>query len=324
MRRTIPVMLSVLLSVLLGACVEVPPVDGGDGGGSGGAGGGAPVVDWRPDPALGSRCNEEVDRTGLSILKCVNVRREYWIDDVARSVYYQTPLGDAPPGGWPVVIVFQPSIYWADQHWTGFTTIAGQRHSTEIIKNLLDAGYVVLTPQAQALVNTVWETNIPLAPWHDDWTLSNDHLFLTQIFEDIENDVFGPIDEGAFFATGMSSGGYMTSRMALSYPGKFNALAIQSGAWATCLGPLDTNESETGLCTVPDPLPAGHPPTLFLHGGLDAVVPPYTMEQYYDALVAEGYTAEKIISPFAIHQFIAEAPGGILAWFDSFLPDHLQ
>jgi poly(3-hydroxyoctanoate) depolymerase len=310
------------ISMLFGACVDIPPI----GDGEGGAGEGTPVVDWRPDPALGSRCTESEEENGLGVLvlTCPNERIDYVMNDDERPVFYQTPLGAPPAGGWPAVIIFQPSIYWADAHWTGFTMVAGQRHSTEMIQNLLDAGYVVLTPQAQALGDTVWETNVPLTPWLRDWTLSNDHAFLTAIFEDLEDGVYGPVDADALFATGMSSGGYMTSRMALSNPGKFRALAVQSAAWATCLGPLDTVDTPTGFCTVPDTLPVDHPPTLFVHGTIDVTVGIGTMRDYYDAMIEQGYVAEKIEVAWAGHAFLDPSPDAIPAWFDRFLPPHLK
>ena len=47
---------------------------------------------------------------------------------------------------------------------------------------------------------------------------------------DPEARAVGPLDPSRLLAIGVSSGGYMTSRMAVSYPGKFRALAIAAGA----------------------------------------------------------------------------------------------
>ena len=85
----------------------------------------------------------------------------------------------------------------------------------------------------------------------------------TDAFSAASTAAFGPINTTRLYAMGISSGGFMTSRMAVSYPGKFRALADHSGSYATC--------SDT--CTVPTPLPSNHPPTLFLHGDTDAIVP---------------------------------------------------
>lgn len=129
---------------------------------------------------------------------------------------------------------------------------------------------------------------------------------MLEIFERIEDGDFGPLDSTSLFATGISSGGYMTSRMAVSYPGRFRALAIHSASYATCSGPL---------CSVPEDLPADHPPALFLHGELDPTVPVATMRAYADALSAQGTPVETVIDPAGGHEWIAEAPIEIPAWF---------
>jgi len=125
------------------------------------------------------------------------------------------------------------------------------------------------------------------------------------IFDALDRGVFGTMDTGHMYATGISSGGYMTSRMAVSYPGRFLALAIESASYATCAGPV---------CVVPD-LPPGHPPTLFLHGALDPIVPIQTMYLYDDKLVQEGVQTQVVVDPTGTHQWIPAAPDAVLGWF---------
>ena len=76
---------------------------------------------------------------------------------------------------------------------------------TDVIKTLLDNGFVVLTPAAPA--SLFWETNIP--PWDVDWTNSSDYRFMFEMFDHIENRTTfgGKCDFGHMFATGISSGG---------------------------------------------------------------------------------------------------------------------
>ena len=100
----------------------------------------------------------------------------------------------------------------------------------------------------------------------------------------------------------------MTSRMALSYPGRFRALAIQSAAWATSSGPIDL---------IPDAMPMHHPPTLFLHGRRDPVVPVWTMRRYHDALAAAGYEVRSVVDDEAMHAWIPQAPTEVRAWFEA-------
>jgi poly(3-hydroxybutyrate) depolymerase len=174
---------------------------------------------------------------------------------------------------------------------------------TTVIKRLLDAGFAVLTPTAD---NTgfAWDTNLP--PWLYDWLPAPDNQFLTALYTAIATGQLGPLSTTRWYATGVSSGGYMTSRMAVSYQGHFRALAIAAGSYATCGGGLP--------CTVPA-LPSDHPPTLFVHGGSDPLVPVSQMQSYYDALVSLGCETQKIVNQNEKHGWIPESPDAILAWF---------
>jgi poly(3-hydroxyoctanoate) depolymerase len=294
MRRTL------LLALLLSGCGNgsAPPgsdvdlgftVDGSDG-------------DLAPPSDLGSRCIETPD-----LASCAMVMQALSVSPgVARNVYYQVPLGTPPVNGWSVVILFQGSLF--SPALTMEATAAepfGAYYQVVLMKRLLDAGYAVLEPETHLGGDTFWDTNVP--PWDVAWSGAPDDLFMQSIFVAIQTGVFGPVDSSHRYATGISSGGYMTSRMAVSYPGMFRALAVASGSYATCSG---------ALCTVPTPLPADHPPTLFLHGDADPVVPLSTMELYRDDLLAEGLTASSIIEAGAGHQWIAPAPDAIRMWFD--------
>ena len=118
---------------------------------------------------------------------------------------------------------------------------------------------------------------------------------------------FGPLDASHRYAMGISSGGFMTSRMAVSYAGSFRALAIASGSYATC----------GTSCTLPATLPADHPPTLFLHGAADQTVPLSIMTPYRDKLVAEGRVVDTVINMDAGHEWLPEAKTAVPAWFDT-------
>ena len=98
----------------------------------------------------------------------------------------------------------------------------------------------------------------------------------------------------------------MTSRLAVSYSGLFRALAVHSGSYATC----------SSLCILPA-LPADHPPTLFLHGLLDPLIPVSTMEQYRDALSRDGREVQTVINRAASHEWIPEGPQAVTDWFNA-------
>lgn len=222
---------------------------------------------------------------------------------VPREVSYELPLGTPPRDGWPVVIFFQgsffpPSLAFSSEKSSPF----GQYQLALTVKALLDAGYAVLAPNALAGGVTFWQTNVP--PWSVLWNTSSDHAFLMAIFKAMRDGKFGRLDDRRLYATGISSGGFMTSRMAVSYPGTFRALAVASASYATC----------SALCIVPR-LPADHPPTLFLHGQRDLIVPVPTMESYRDALERDGREVHTIVNRTSGHEWIPDAVAAIPAWF---------
>lgn len=224
---------------------------------------------------------------------------------VPRTVTYEIPDGTPPAAGWPVVFFFQGSFVSGAQMFAAERgDLFGKYQATLTIKALLDAGYAVLAPNALLAGSTFWQTNIP--PWSLLWTTSSDHAFLVAILQAIRGGRFGALDPDRLYATGISSGGFMTSRMAVSYRGLFRALAVHSGSYATC----------SALCLVPS-LPADHPPTLFLHGMRDPVVPIATMEPYRDALVREGIQVQTVVNSSAAHEWIPEGPKAVLDFFNA-------
>jgi dienelactone hydrolase len=221
-----------------------------------------------------------------------------------RSVYYETPLGAPPPSGWPAVVYFQGSLVPGHTSFSATTADPfGMYDLTLTIKALLDGGYAVIAPDASSNGSLFWETNIP--PYAESWPGCPDDVLMKNLFAAISAATLGPLDAGRLYAMGISSGGFMTSRMAVSYPGRFRALADHSGSYATC----------SDVCAVPTPLPTGHPPILFLHGDLDAVVPMTAIQPYIDALGAEGYVSSLVTDPTAGHQWLAAGPQAIPAFF---------
>ena len=221
-----------------------------------------------------------------------------------RDVHYQVPLGEPPAGGWPLVLMFQGSFFSAEATWTAAAILPfGAYNQTLVVKTLLDHGYAVVTPETKLDGGTFWDTNVP--PYSVAWETSEDHAFMLTIFAAIEDGTFGPLALDRWYATGVSSGGYMTSRMAVSYEGRFRSLAIAAGSYATCSGPL---------CEVPAQQ-ADHPPTLFVHGEVDATVPLATAVEYRDALAAAGVATRLVTDPDEGHGWIPAAPAEVLQWF---------
>jgi len=223
-----------------------------------------------------------------------------------RTVAYATPISAAPAAGYPVVVFFQGSFVAGDGAFDANASDTFNRYAlTRTIAALLDRGYVVLAPDALTAGNTFWQTNIP--PYAQAWTGCADDLFVKGILDALDKGTFGKVDTAHLYAMGISSGGFMTSRMAVSYPGKFRALVDHSGSYATC----------GSTCTVPTPLPADHPPTFFIRGDSDTVVPMSVVTPYVDALTNEGHEVKVVLGADAGHQWVDEAIDAVPAWFDS-------
>jgi len=237
-------------------------------------------------------------------IRCEHIVSRFRDGRVSRRVRWQLPPGEPPEAGWPAVVVFQGTGHGSihsfeaavDDAWGGWW-------QARLTASLLDEGFAVIAP-ATRLDATWWDTNV--LPWAYTWDRSRDHLLVQGLLDGVDAGELGPLDPGSLFATGISSGGYMSSRMALSYPGAFRALAIQSASWATCGGVA---------CALPVALPADHPPTLFLHGEQDEVVPVDTMWLYQEALEAQGTPTEVIVEPEVHHGWLEDAPVAIPDWF---------
>ena len=219
--------------------------------------------------------------------------------DDYRDVLYQVPDGDAPEGGWPVVFIYQGSYIpvqfsgRSGQAWGGY-------HQIRLIRELLDNGFAVIAPEA--VDQTFWDTNTARGRVYED---SADYSYLSMLFDIVSAGGFGHLNAERMYATGISSGGYNTSRMAVSFPGRFRALAIQSGSYATCAG---------AFCSVPEMMPEDHPPTLFLHGSKDRIVPEWTMTRYLDRLYQAGVPVY-VVTDEVGHEWLESAPDEILNWF---------
>lgn len=186
----------------------------------------------------------------------------------------------------------------------------GVYYQVKVIQALLDNGFTVIQPAAhyQAPIGYFWDTNV-------GWVGSEDQQLIPALIAAVASGAFGSADLAHVYATGISSGGYMTSRMAnefASLPGQldpsrpFRAIAIESASYESCSG---------SLCVIPTPLPSTHPPTLFLHGLADTIVPIATAEAYDDVLKAQAIPERFVIDATASHQWIAAAPSEVLSWF---------
>lgn len=222
-----------------------------------------------------------------------------------RVVHVALPSRAAPAAGFPVVVMFQGSLFSAARTWSATQTdVAGAFWQTSTVQALLDAGFAVVAPEVRFFGVTFWDTNVP--QWSAMWANAPDHRLVAALLAAIDRQDFGALDGSRLYATGISSGGYMTSRMALSYPGRFRALAIHSASWATCGGPV---------CILPETLPADHPPTLFVHGENDLIVPIDTMRAYDTKLRDSNVETRTVTVSGAGHAWLEQAVVEVPAFF---------
>ena len=246
-------------------------------------------------------------------------------DLLSRNVFWAPGNGRGPR---PVVVLFQgTSSLGADAlgldanggllgpggTWNQPVDTAGPfgvYYQVKVVQALVNNGFTVIQPAAhyQAPIGYFWDTNLI-------WTGSEDQALIPALIAAIASGAFGPADMAHVYATGISSGGYMTSRMAnefASVPGQldparpFRAIAIESASYESCSG---------ALCVIPTPLPSTHPPTLFLHGLVDPIVPIVTAQAYDAILQAQSIPERFVVDSLASHQWIAAAPSEVLAWF---------
>ena len=258
---------------------------------------------FRQPPPIHAGQASRCDRTE-NYVNCA----QRWLTVGGRIVYFQVPKGAPPATGWPVVFMFQGS--YAPPEFAFYARTSdpfGAYYQALTTKTLLDAGFAIVAPATHLGGLTYWDTNNPI--WAGTWSRSPDDAFVRAIFAAIDKGAFGALDPTRFYAAGISSGGYMASRMAVTYPERFRAIAIESASYATCMGPL---------CRLPDALPASHPPTLFLHGARDHVVPLETMTRYRDLLDRGGHPTRTIVDPDVGHGWIRAAPDAIASWFASY------
>eukprot|EP00658_Telonema_sp_P-2_P041709 TRINITY_DN2985_c0_g2_i8.p1 TRINITY_DN2985_c0_g2~~TRINITY_DN2985_c0_g2_i8.p1 ORF type:complete len:427 (+),score=90.66 TRINITY_DN2985_c0_g2_i8:52-1332(+) len=230
-----------------------------------------------------------------------------------RAVYFQTPVGEAPGDGWPVVLNFHG---WYLDGISAFVSSSSDEYGlfnkALATMALLDAGYAVVAPSASQKNMDAWETNAP--PYSTDlsaWSKSQDAAYLEKLFTAMAD---GGLGDGCcnmkdMHAIGFSSGGYMTSRMAFSYQGKFRSLAIESASLYYCAGsgcPDPTAQDVPGL--------QEHPPTLLLHGTDDPIVPASTSAKYRQILEQYNIEVARYTMAGAGHQWIEKAPELILDW----------
>jgi pimeloyl-ACP methyl ester carboxylesterase len=270
-------------------------------------------------PAEASRCTAVADGTWACThqAQTLTFRSAGWLGcsgaKAGREVRWQVPEGTSPADGWPVVFFFQGTVPANDPGAKPFTIDSkafGGQYLHAVFHELLDdpkgtgRRYAVVAPEASAKLGMrFWDTN-----QGGNYSQKDDACFFPALFQALP----AGLNLSQRYAFGISSGGYNSSRMAVSFNAgsDWRALAVVSASYATCAGPV---------CSVPSLLPANHPPTRFFHGTADLIVPIATMRKYHDRLQAQGMAVDKVEHRQG-HAFTPEVLGdtGIKAWFDRY------
>lgn len=249
-----------------------------------------------------SECTEDFSSNGkIKRISCPCDKKSFAVNFIeSRQVLYRLPSGPAPKKGFPVVFLFQGSYFPVEFSRTSDLPFGGF-HEVRLIQKLLDHGFAVVAPRARFRLG--WETNMPsMNGYHG----TSDYKFMAMILKSIYEGEFGKLDPYSLYATGISSGGYHSSRMAIEFPDIFKAIAIHSASYATFLGPLTPS--------IPA-LPLNHPPTLFIHGAQDKIVPMDTTLPYIQKLYEAGVEQKMIESANEGHAWFSFSPDAITKWF---------
>jgi hypothetical protein len=274
--------------------------------------------------AQAAQCTQQGSSTDF--WTCAHKTRSnyYWCGLVywPRIVRWQVPEGTAPAGGWPTAFHYQGTK--PNDLNNSFTSnvlnlenVFGVNLEAKIIHELLDnpantgRKYAVFAPEppTTTLILKFWHTNVVVP-----YSASCDYSFFNDFFSEIKGGSYGAASQynmNQRYAFGVSSGGYNSSRMAVTFNGSsvWKALGIVAGSYASCAA---------GVCSVPT-LPSNHPPTKFYHGNEDLLVPKFTVDLYYNKLISQGIPTQRVDLPGGHGYHGAELGStGIKNWFDRY------
>src|SRR5699024_7546315 len=107
----------------------------------------------------------------------------------------------APSEGYPVVLVYQGSLFDPALTWGELTTGVpfGGFHQGRLPAMLLDRGFTVIAPEAAG--GLAWQTNSGIP-----YEATTDHVFIEALLAAVADGEFGPSDPERLYATGISSG----------------------------------------------------------------------------------------------------------------------
>lgn len=242
-----------------------------------------------------------------------------------RKVLYQIPQTPASEGGYPLVVMLE---CWNAETESAFVGHAecekdgemqpckydAHLNKAKVTKELLENGYAVVAPAAatyssdfgQSLGN-FWETNKEGAKWHDkveppaisSWREAgegHDRYMLSALYEEVAKGTWAQFNLRRLHAVGFSSGGFMTSRLAvnpLHEDRRFASLVVVGAGIFYCpMSIFGGCEPPEVSVSSPHLQPTHHAPTLLLHCNEDEFVDSKVSSLYQKQLKANGVTAQ--------------------------------
>lgn len=182
----------------------------------------------------------------------------------------------------PVIIVIhgrtQSNGIWFDY----------SKHQGIFTQKAINLGYAVIAPDSIE----------PTCPGEKHWAYTTgdtvDLQFFNNIFAWIENNP--NLDSSRVYIAGISSGGFMTSRLALNIgTSKIKGVVVHSAGDADYSSITSANNCNTALNqNIPTNIPSTHPKTLLINGINDQLDPVIMGENYYSALTTAGISANII------------------------------
>jgi poly(3-hydroxybutyrate) depolymerase/predicted secreted protein len=226
-----------------------------------------------------------------------------------RQVYSVHPEGKPPAKGWQVIILLhgrgQGGGAWFGE---GLLSMGEQKTFPQ---EALRANYAILAPDSGETPRSgvrQWDC------MHRVVERSEDLLFFRDLLSWVKKNDWARLDAGRVYVAGISSGGFMASRLAHAFPAQIRAVCIVSA------GNADSVKIGRNLASIFDfsatqTISASHPPALILHGTADRLVPVDMGRRYFHDLQAAGVRVRYEEIPGGRHGWHAAFNKLILEWF---------
>lgn len=230
---------------------------------------------------------------------------EEWLD--GRRFLWQTPTTPPPPEGYPLLFVLHGAAQPAEA-WFGRGLVWGWRQ-TAFAAQALQAGYALVAPDSLRPVAwgpKAWDV------FSADVNSSLDLPFFAALIAWLDDAPFS-VNQRALYCAGFSSGAFMTSRLARTFPRQFSAVAVHSGTDADAI--TLTWRGPEFDCISPQNFSPQHPPTLVVQGGKDRFVPAACGLHYYEQLQRNNISSALLYNPEGGHIWQGQFNQDILAWF---------